>query len=102
MAHDESAACRCVSEHRPPVLEYERHHILPIYLGGHEDGETVWVCGNAHANIHETMRLMIKVGRSLTDSELQGLESRPMSRYAARLAREGYMRWMALTASVDL
>ncbi len=83
-AHDEGAACRCVVEHRPPVLEFERHHILPLYLGGAEDGETVWVCPSTHAN------------EPLTYAELQAIEDRPVSRYAATLARAGYYRWQAL------
>ncbi len=93
MAHDEAAVCRCVTEHRPPVLEYERHHLLPKYLGGDVDGETVWVCPTAHANCHELLRLMLRVGRTLTDFELQAVEDRPVSRYAATLAREGFNRW---------
>ncbi len=93
MSHDAGAVCLCVSEHRPPVLEYERHHILPLYLGSTEDSETVWVCGNCHANTHEILRLMLKAGALLTYSQVQGLEDRPVSRYAYTLAAEGYRRW---------
>ncbi len=95
MAHDEGEACRCVAEHRPPVLEYERHHVLPIYLGGDPDGEKVWVCPSTHANCHELLRLMLSGGRTLTDFELQAIEDRPVSRYAAVLARAGFNRWQA-------
>ncbi len=91
--HDEGATCLCVSEHRPAALEFERHHVLPVYLGGHEDGEIVWVCPTAHANCHELMRLMLRLGRILTDYELQIIEDRPVSRYASNLAREGFTRW---------
>jgi len=96
-AQDESAVCRCVAEHRPPILEYERHHVLPLYLGGVPDGETMWVCPSTHANCHELLRLMLSTGRSLSDSELQTIEDRPVSRYAAVLARDGFNRWRALT-----
>ncbi len=96
MSHDEGAICMCVTEHRPPVLEYERHHILPLYLGGTEEGEIVWICPTSHANCHELLRLMLRAGRALTDYELQALEDRPVSRYAANLAREGFRRWKAL------
>ncbi len=95
MSHDHDAVCRCVLKHRPPVLEYERHHILPIYLGGSVDGETVWVCPSTHANCHELMRLMLAAGRTMTDYELQAVEDRPVSRYAAALARDGFHRWNA-------
>ncbi len=95
MSHDAGAVCVCVFEHRPPVLEYERHHILPLYLGGEHDGETVWVCPSTHANCHELLRLMLRDG-PLTYAELQAIEDRPVSRYAATLARAGYYRWQAL------
>ncbi len=95
MAHDSDASCLCVAEHRPPVLEYERHHVLPLYLGGLTDDETAWVCPSTHANVHELLRLMLRLGRSLTDYELQAIEDRPVSRHAATLAREGFRRWQA-------
>ncbi len=95
MAHDSDAKCLCVAEHRPSVLEYERHHVLPIYLGGDSNGDIAWVCPTAHANCHELLRMMLRHGRTLTDYELQVIEDRPVSRYAAKLAREGFTRWQA-------
>lgn len=95
MAHDAGAVCLCVAEHRPPVLEYERHHVTPLYLGGLTDGEVVWLCPTTHANCHELLRLMLRLGRALTHYELQAIEDRPVSRYAAALAREGFRRWQA-------
>ena len=92
--HDDDVACRCVADHRPPVLEYESHHILPLAMGGPDSPENrVWLCSNAHGNVHELLRLMFKAARSLTDYELQAIEDRPVSRYAAALAREGYRRF---------
>ncbi len=95
MAHDAAARCLCVAEHRPPVLEFERHHVTPLYLGGLIDGETSWLCPTTHANCHELLRLMLRLGRSLTDYELQAIQDRSVSRYAATLAREGFRRWQA-------
>lgn len=95
MSHDADAVCRCVAQHRPPVLEYERHHRLPLYLGGLKTDETVWLCPTAHANVHELLRLMLRAGRTLSDHELQAIEPRPVSRYAATLARDGYRRFLA-------
>jgi len=96
MAHDTAAACECVAEHRPPVLEHERHHRFPLGMGGTDDPDNlVFVCPTAHANIHELLSLMVKAGRELTDYELQALEPRPVSRYAATVARDGYRRWLA-------
>ncbi len=93
MAHDLDAVCLCCAEHRPPVLEYEAHHVLPIYLGGLTTDETAWLCPTAHANVHELLRLILRAGRTLSDHELQTIEPRPVSRYAAALAREGYRRF---------
>ncbi len=95
MSHDPGAACRCCADHRPPVLEHEAHHVLPLFLGGDNYGETVWLCPTGHANVHELLRLMLKTGRTLTDWELQQVEDRPVSRFAANLARDGYARWEA-------
>lgn len=97
MAHDEGAVCLCCADHRPPVLEYERHHVHPIYLGSDEDSETVWVCSNCHGSVHEILRLMLKSGALLSYSQVQALEDRPVSRYAYTLAAEGYRRWAAST-----
>lgn len=92
MSHDAGAICQCVSDHRPPVLEFERHHIHPLGLGGPDVPEnTVWVCGTTHQNVHELIRVMFRAGRALTDHELSQLEDRPVSRYAAQLARAGYL-----------
>lgn len=99
MSHDEGATCLCAAEHRPPVLEYERHHVLPAALGGTTtEDNLVFVCSTCHTSTHELMRCMFQAGRSLTDHELQAIEDRPVSRYAAKLAREGYQRFTAASA----
>lgn len=98
MSHDEDAVCRCVAEHRPPVLEYAYHHILPKSLGGPDDPDNlVALCPTAHANVHELLRLMCRSGRLLTDHQMQTLEERPVSRYAGTVAREGFRRLVAAT-----
>lgn len=95
MAHDAGQICWCSSEHRPPVLEGEYHHIWPLGMGGPDSPDNrVYVCSTTHGNIHELLRLMCQAGRTLTDYELQGLEDRPVSRYAATVAREGYRRFV--------
>jgi len=93
MTHDPGASCLCTSDHRPPVLEYELHHIQPTYLAGPDVPENkVWICPTTHTNTHELLRLMIGAGRCLSYYELQQLEDRPVSRYAATLAADGYVR----------
>lgn len=93
-AHDADAVCGCVAEHRPPVLELELHHLLPLFLGGAKDGETVWICPTSHANVHELLRMMLRAG-PLTYRQCQDVQPRPVSKYAHTLAVDGYLRWQA-------
>ncbi len=94
-SHDEDAVCVCVSDHRPPVLEFNSHHILPLYLGGPDVPENrVWLCPTTHVNVHELLRLMLRDG-PLTYRQVQNLQTRPVSRYAYDLAADGYRRWSA-------
>ncbi len=96
VSHDRDEVCRCVSQHRPPPLELHRHHVLPTYLGGPDTPDnTVMVCPSTHANIHELLLLMIRADRALTETELEDLEPRPVSRYAGVLARRGFTEFKA-------
>ncbi len=96
MSHDRDETCRCVPLHRPPVLELHRHHVWPLFLGGPDtDNNTVMVCPTSHQNIHELLLLMIRADRALTETELEDLEPRPVSRYAGVLARRGFTEFKA-------
>lgn len=96
MAHDAGAVCLCSADHRPPVLEFEYHHIQPLSMHGpNVAANLVAVCPTCHTNTHELLRLMVAAGRELSDYELQQIEDRPVSRYAAALARDGFRRWQA-------
>lgn len=98
MAHDHGRACACVWEHRPPVLELHRHHILPLYLGGPNTADNiVWLCPTTHTNVHELLRMMMTRG-PLTYRDCQELQDRPVSRYAHAVALDGYQRWQAAAA----
>jgi hypothetical protein len=101
MAHDADETCRCVSEHRPPYLELERHHVLALYLGGSEDGETVYICGTTHSAVHELLRAMLRAGRVMTYRQCQDWSPRPVARYAYALAAEGYRRYVAQSPSAQ-
>ena len=95
MSHDEGRVCLCVAEHRPAPLEFNRHHILPLYLGGpNTEDNTAWLCPTAHTNVHELLRLLMRDG-SLTWGQALALYDVPVSRYAFALAHEGYRRWKA-------
>lgn len=94
MAHDHGATCLCVADHRPGVLELERHHILPRAMGGTDDpGNLVWVCPTTHTNVHELLREMLRSG-PITYSAAQAMWEQPVNRYAHSLAAEGYRRFM--------
>lgn len=95
MSHDAAAECLCCVDHRPPVLEYNEHHILPTYLGGADVPENlVWLCPTTHANTHELLRHMMRSG-AMSYRQAQNLQPRPVSRYAFDLALEGFRRWEA-------
>lgn len=95
-SHDSGGRCGCVAEHRPPILELEWHHIWPKGMGGPDtpvgvEGQNgIWICNNTHSNTHELLRLMVRADRALSYSECQGLEDRPVSRYAHALAVRGF------------
>ena len=94
-AHDEALTCYCVSDHRPPALELNIHHILPLYLGGEDAADNrEAVCPTTHANTHEVLRLLLRDG-PLTYRQVQAIQPRPLSRYAYDLAMDGYQRWKA-------
>lgn len=94
MSHDAAEVCLCVAEHRPPYLELNRHHIVPLFMGGPDVPENVvWICPTAHANVHELLRLMVDLG-TLTYRQCQDIEPRPVSRYAYDLAALGYRKWL--------
>lgn len=101
MSHDATAVCVCVTEHRPPVLELEWHHIWPKAMGGEDtpvgvpDRNGIWICNNTHSNTHELLRLMVRADRVLTYTECQALEDRPVSRYAHTLAVRGFTAYAA-------
>lgn len=95
MSHDRDAICVCATEHRPAPLEYERHHVWPLYLGGPDiEDNTIWVCPTTHTNVHEILREFMRVG-PLTWGEALAAWDRPLSRYAFHLAWAGYARWAA-------
>lgn len=94
-AHDEDMTCVCVVEHRPPCLELNVHHVLPISLGGLDiPGNRVALCPTTHVNVHELLRHMHRHG-PMTYRQAQDMQPRPVSRYAYDLALEGYRRYLA-------
>ncbi len=94
MGHSVGRVCVCVSEHRPAPLDLERHHILPLAMGGSDDApNTVWVCSTAHTNVHDILREIFKRDGALTWSDALARWDAPVSRYAFALAHEGYRRF---------
>lgn len=96
MSHDDGAACRCVSEHRPQPLEYVIHHLDPVGMGGPDVPENrVWLCDNAHRNVHELLRAMLREDRLIPLSVFSEVYTVAVSRYAYSVAAEGYRRVVA-------
>ena len=89
MSHDTGMTCLCVSDHRPAPLELHKHHLFPVYLGGDDNGELVWLCPTAHVNVHELLRLMLRDG-GLSWAQAGDLYAQPVSRYAYALASRAY------------
>lgn len=84
-----SVACVCVSDHRPTVLEPERHHLWPVYLGGPEHPQTlVLLCNTTHSNVHRILRAMVKAGTWLPRNPGE-------PRYSHQIATLGYQAWDA-------
>ncbi len=100
MSHDDDLTCRCVADHRPPYLELELHHVMPIFLGGLKDGELVAICNTTHSAVHELLRLMLRAGRALTYGECQAVQERPVARYAHNLALRGYTAWLSRPGTI--
>lgn len=93
VSHDHDAACTCAADHRPPPLELHSHHVWPLYLGGPDTTENRrWLCPTTHANVHEILRALCRDGL-LTFTEYGYVTDRPVSRFAYRLAVEGYLAW---------
>lgn len=102
MAHDQGARCYCTTDHHPEPLEYEWHHVRPLYLGGEDtptgvrDRNGAWVCPTTHANTHELLRLFLKDGPEFwTWGRLVDHYEPAVSRYAYHLALVGYWAWRA-------
>lgn len=97
--HDAFASCACTTDHHPPVLTFQWHHVRPIAMGGENtkygvlDRNGIWLCSTTHDNVHEILRLLCLQG-SLTYYEVQtSLPHRTVSRYAHKVALEGWRRW---------
>jgi hypothetical protein len=92
--HDTGRTCRCVSEHRPKVMELQIHHVLPLSHGGAKvPSNEIWLCPTTHANVHEVLRL-IERHEGAPPAELL----RPYPRYARELAWEGWRRMQGKAA----
>lgn len=79
--------CACVKAHRPPVMDFEHHHVWPKGMNGPTQADNlIWICANTHNNVHEIMRTFVKA-----DKILPRTEGTPEYSYA--LAVEGFRRF---------
>ena len=96
MSHDTGQVCACAADHRPAPLELHAHDVYPLYLGGAEHGELVWLCPTAHVNVHELLRLMIRDGGLSWRHALDRYEQ-PVSKHAYYLASKAYLLYLQTT-----
>jgi len=95
----EGTTCQCVSEHRPPSIQFEHHHIWPKEDGGPTVPENlVYICATCHNNVHCYLRAFTTAGRVLTPDELrpaldQWHYTPHVQGYAYGLAVLGWTRW---------
>ena len=81
--------CQCSAEHRPAVMQVDKHHLWPVYLGGPEHPATLLgLCQTTHANVHRLLRAMVSAGTWLP---------RPpgVPRYSHQVATLGFQAWDA-------
>jgi len=79
--------CACVGDHRPLVLEYEKHHLWPIGMGGPEHKATLLLlCPSTHSSVHRILRDMVK-----NDWHPR---RRHEPAYAHHVATLGYQAWV--------
>lgn len=91
-------ACRCSKVHHPDPTELHGHHVIPRYLGGADTPENlIWLCPTGHSNVHEMIRMMMRVGR-LTASEMRAQFPERLNAYLYRVAVEGYDAYRAAQA----
>lgn len=98
--------CLCVADHRPAYTEPEWHHIWPLGMGGPDTprgrlGENgVWLCSNAHTNVHEVLRMILRRGGDLRWGDADALWP-GLNRYAFGLAHEGYRRFIVGHGAIE-
>lgn len=64
--------CACVAVHRPPSVQFERHHIWPKEFGGPTvDENLVYICATTHNTVHAYIRAFLDAGRALNWNELR-------------------------------
>lgn len=91
-----AARCLCQADHRPDPLGGEWHHIWPVGMGGPDvAANLVFVCPTTHTNVHAILRLMVREAREWSWREVTEHFAAPVSRYAYRLAVEGFRRWVS-------
>ena len=94
MSHDHGRTCLCVKTHRPKVVELDRHHVIPIYLGGLDtESNVVWICAQTHRATHELLRLYLKLNEAPSQDVVDDFP-----RMARALALRGWQEYIARDA----
>lgn len=81
--------CVCSAVHTPAVLEPQRHHLWPVFLGGPATHATlVLLCPTTHTNVHRILRAMLKAGTWLPRALGE-------PHYSHQIATLGFQAWDA-------
>ncbi len=89
MSHDADKVCVCVRHHSPKPAELHAHHVWPVFMGGPEKGQLVWLCPTSHTNVHELIRAW-----QWHNGQPPWSIRRQYSRYIRKLAEQAYWAWL--------
>jgi hypothetical protein len=89
-------ACPCVVRHAPQPRSLDYHHLLPESWGGlRELSNMIWLCPNAHRNIHSLLDLYVRYKGTPPEHELA-----KFSKFTRAHAAEGVSRYRAANSGV--
>ena len=76
--------CVCVSEHRPPVTTFQRHHVVPKSWGGPDVAtwngkpQIVITCGTTHDSVHMLLNHYVRAWKA----HVEALKTNPDHQFA--------------------
>ncbi len=103
MTPETAGPCMCVTEHRPPVVTFQRHHIVPKSWGGPDVAtwngkpQIVITCGTTHDSVHMLLNHWVRAWKAHVASGTTRAFTGPapsitklFTRHTQALARSGW------------